>query len=132
MLLSRGRREKVGLFLIPDGPLRGHNKNYESKIYSIEPYLYRKYIIIAMIIQVGFFVFRFFVFFKQQHFLSQVIKQFTELQITMSISNLSAVLCQKHKRMCAREATGLGSVALELSQGCLNATNSSPALTHCP
>lgn len=54
----KGKGRKTGAYLIPDGPLRGYNKNYESKIHSLESYLYRKDIIIAMIIQVSFFLFK--------------------------------------------------------------------------
>lgn len=54
----KGKGRKTGAYLIPDGPLRGY-KNYESKIHSLESYLYRKdIIIIAMIIQVSFFLFK--------------------------------------------------------------------------
>lgn len=38
----KGKGRKTGAYLIPDGPLRGYNKNYESKIHSLESYLYRK------------------------------------------------------------------------------------------
>lgn len=82
MVLLRGRKENR---LIPDGPLGGYNKNYESKFHTFESYLYRKYII-AMIIQGVFFKLK-----KKKHFLSQMIKQLAELQITMSISSQSAV-----------------------------------------
>lgn len=60
VLLSRGRREKVGAHLLLAGPLLGYNKNYESKICSLELYLYRKDRIIAMVIQEGFYLFFFF------------------------------------------------------------------------
>lgn len=89
VLLSRGRREKVGAYLLV-GPLIGHNKNYESKIHSLELYSYRKARITAMIVQEVFCFFCFF-FLNITISLSQVIKQFTVLQVTMSISNLSAV-----------------------------------------